>query len=425
MKTKKNQKSAHKRKVAMVVMAEYPDDSRVRREAEALTKVDYEVDIICQKLPQELSEEKTGDITIYRVYPTVVKESFIDYFRLTLKFGYQAYRKLNALDKVKNYDLIVIHNMPDYLIFSAIKQWRRKPIVLDLHDLTPELFASKWGARKLKYAIPFVKLIESVCCKMASSLLTTSVGFENNLQKRGISKDRMTLILNSADEAFFYYDPNRKFEQIKSGVSLFYHGTVAERFGIKEAIQAIHLIKNKIPNPVFNIYGWYDPSYKLELINIIEELDLSSNVFLNGFMPLEDVRENIMNSDFGVVNYLEDDFMNLALSTKGFEYFSVGIPVIASRLDSIKALFSEESVGYINPGSVQEFADKVVFLSNNPDIREEIVKNALLENEEVSWQKMADRFVQLIDELIDNYEKKGANKDLLNYEYLEDVSPTA
>ena len=384
----------------MVVMSKYPDDPRVRREAEALTKSGFEVDIICQKSEQQAVEERIGKITVHRVYPIVEKESFIKYLGLTLGFAYQAFRTLNGLDKKRNYDLIQIHNLPDYLIFTAVMQWRHKPIVLDLHDLTPELFESKWGNRKLKYVIPFVKLIESVCCKMASAIITTSPGFENKLLQRGISKYKLTLILNSADKNYFYHDPNRKFEKIDSGVKLFYHGTVAERFGIAEAIKAVQLIKNKIPNPVFNIFGWYDPTYKLKLIDLIKELDLTENVFLNPFLPLENVRSHIIGSDFGIVNYLEDDFMNLALSTKGFEYFSVGIPVISSRLQPMGSIFSDASVGYIEPGSIEAFSEKVVYLSKNPKIRQQMVKNASLEVQEVSWDKMTERYVQLLSNLI-------------------------
>lgn len=408
------------RRVAMVVMAEYPEDSRVRREAEALTKNGYEVDIICQQALGELPEEKLGNVTVHRVFPTVEKESFADYFKLTINFSRKAYRKLNQLDNKRNYDLVQIHNMPDYLIFTALRQWfMRKPIVLDLHDLTPELFESKWGERKINRLIPLVKSVESICCKMAAALITTSVGFEEKLLGRGIPKERMTMILNSADENFFFHDPNRQFKKISEGIKFIYHGTVAERFGIKEAIEAVHKVKQEIPNPVFNIYGTYDPSYKEELINLIQELDLTENVFLNGYLLLEDVRQEIIDSDFGVVNYLEDDFMNLALSTKGFEYVAVGIPVIASRLKPMQSLFPEGSLGYVKPGDPNDFAATVLHLAKNPKIRQEMVKRASVQNEEIAWQKMASRYVGLIDSLINTKPHSAENPDLSDY----DVSP--
>ena len=46
------------------------------------------------------------------------------------------------------YDVVHVHNLPDFLVFAAlVPRLRGASIVLDLHDLMPEFFMSRFGVR--------------------------------------------------------------------------------------------------------------------------------------------------------------------------------------------------------------------------------------------------------------------------------------
>ena len=55
---------------------------------------------------------------------------------------------LTGLHKRNRYDVIHIHNMPDFLVFAA---WYPKltgaKLILDIHDVVPELFANKFRTK--------------------------------------------------------------------------------------------------------------------------------------------------------------------------------------------------------------------------------------------------------------------------------------
>ena len=389
--------------VCMISQSTYPDP-RVRREAEALTDKGFVVDIICYgELKSEPRKEKIGAITIYRILVKRKVESIFKYFLDSVHFFIKSFFKLQFLSIYRGYDLIQIHNMPDFHVFTAVFQKLAGiPIVLDLHDLTPELFQSKWGEKENKLIFNIVKFIERISCSFSNKLVTVTDACEENLSNRGINRDKITIIMNTPDNRIFPYDKNREFKTIKMGAKLIYHGSVAERFGLHVAIKSMQYINNRIPGSTLSIYGSYDASYKIYLEDQIKELNLEDNVFLMGTFSLEKIYGFIQQSDFGIVPYLDNLYMNLALSTKMFEYNASLLPVVASKLRSFSKIFDNDSIAFIEPESAFDLADKVIKLCYNPDKRKKLAENAFITMQSISWQVMSDRYINLINSTIIN-----------------------
>ena len=389
------------RRIAMIVLSHYPADPRVRREAEELNRSGFAVDVICLRGTTETAVESFDHVTAYRIMPgTEKKESVLKYFRLSLLFAIKAFARLLRLSWQRQYSVIQVHNMPDYLMFvGVVHKILGRPLILDLHDLTPELFASKWGAGKNAVFGPLVRLAEKSACRLADHLITTSSGFRNRLIARGVSPDKITLVLNAADRHIFKARSPRQWPLITHGARLLYHGTVAKRFGLHLAIAAVHELQTRMPGTQLHIYGKYDPTYRAELEEMIARLKLENQVILNGFLRQEDIVEVIENSDLGVVPYLSDPFMDLALSTKTFEYVGMGLPVVASRLPSLTALFDETSLHYFAPGAAADLANKIAALCGNPQARKEYADRAAVTYEKFSWPIMAERYLALIKRL--------------------------
>jgi glycosyltransferase involved in cell wall biosynthesis len=91
--------------------------------------------------------------------------------------------------------------------------------------------------------------------------------------------------------------------------------------------------------------------------------------------------------------------MDLALSTKTFEYVNMGLPVVASRLPSLTALFNDASIHYFAPGNAAELANAIAALCHNPTARQAYVERAARVYEKFSWPIMADRYLNLINGL--------------------------
>ena|SRR3990172_752705 len=397
-------------RVGMAVFSYYPADPRVRREAEVLARAGYEVDVICLGKAGETPFERFGSITAYRVMKgTERKENLIKYFALSGAFAVLAFAKLLSLSLRHRYHLIQVHNMPDHLVFvGLLHKLAGVPVMIDLHDLTVELFESKTNGSVLGKLLPVVKFVERLSCDFADGVLTTSPGFRQKLLERGIAPKKVTLVFNSADSNLFKMPPRRSWNVIEEGPALLYHGTVARRFGLHVSIEAVAELRKRLPATKLLIYGKYDPAYREELIELVRRLGLEDNVEIGGYLPFEKISETIGRSDIGVVSYLNDPFMNLALSTKIFEYVCMGMPVVAARLDSIKSVFDEESIKYFNPGDPVDLAARIEEFCKDPEARKRFTERAAAEYEVVSWPVMSERYLNTVNELIFDDDKNGA-----------------
>ncbi len=385
--------------IAMVVLSQYPGDPRVRREAEALERAGVAVDVLCLRGESESEVEQFGRVTAYRVMKrSDNKESLPAYVWHTLCFISVVWFAFLRLSRRHRYRLLQVHNMPDYLVFIGFwqKLWGL-PIVLDLHDLTVELFASRWNSRKSRLLLPVVRFLEKISCCFADHLITTSNGFRDCLIRRGIPSEKITLVLNSADHTIFQ-SPKPLPEKREEKCRILYHGTVKERFGIHVVIEAMPQVRQALPEATLTIiHGAFDPAYRVELEEKIASLGLQECVQLEKFRPLEEIVKFIHESDIGIVPYMSDIFMDIALSTKSFEYVAMGLPVVASRLPSITSLFDEECVAYFEAGNAEDCANQLVQLHRDTERKRRHVKNALLAYQEIAWPIMEKRYVDLIN----------------------------
>ncbi len=394
-------KKTKSKRICMVVQNIFPEDPRVLRMAEALCNKGYFVDVISLRRDQSKSFEQYENINTYRILNDFNQESFSKYLIKSFLFFILAFFKLQKLDYCNRYDLVHIHNMPDQLIFiTVLQKLRGIPVILDLHDLTVELFRLKWNKRRMKFLSFMVKKGELISCKFATYVITTSEGFVQRLVSRGVPRNKITLIYNTPSTKFFYFNKNREYSIITHNAVLLYYGSIIKRFGIHNVIRALPLIHKSIPGTKFLLFGKYEKKYRQELLSIVEELGLNSSVVFNEFLPVEQIMKQINSSDFGLVPYSDNDFMNLALSTKTFEYAIAGIPIVASRLKSIETIFCDNCISFAQPDDPKDLADQIVNLCYNPQIRKEKVENAKSTFSYISWEIMGKNYYDLVNNLI-------------------------
>ncbi|HEB53494.1 MAG TPA: glycosyltransferase WbuB, partial [bacterium] len=105
-------------RVCMVVHAYYEGDARVRRYAESLAARGNEVDVLALRAPGKPAEERLRAVQVHRL-PLSRRRGgtlryLFEYLWFTLLCG------LVLARRCRRYDVVHVHNMPDFLVFAAL-----------------------------------------------------------------------------------------------------------------------------------------------------------------------------------------------------------------------------------------------------------------------------------------------------------------
>lgn len=388
----------------MVVFAPYPlGETRVQREADALVKHGYQVDVICLRLPGYLAIDCHKGVTIYREkYRFLVRlmktvglgEKFLKY----VNFFFTAAFKLTRLHFQNRYDTIQVHNMPDFLVFCAvIPKLLRVPIILDMHDLMPEFYAERFG-RAGSIMARLIRLQERLACRFADHVITVSELWRQALIRRGVPEEKCSVVMNVADESIFH--PSEQVRvQPHNGNSfrLIYHGTFVQRNGLDLAIQAIDRVRHDIPGIHLSLIG--NGEYLPKMVRMIEELKVDRHVTIDGLHLAEELPEIIMSCHLGVVPIRNNVFTDTALSTKLMEYAALGLPVVAARTTANQAYHSNSNVEFFEPGDVDDLARCILKLYHNPDRMAELARGSQNFIRRYNWAKISQEYVSLVERL--------------------------
>jgi glycosyltransferase involved in cell wall biosynthesis len=387
----------------MVVHAYYPlGETRVEREALALLDHDFKVDVICLQRQDEKAVEVVDGINVYRLPVRRRRGSgLIKQFWEYLSFFVIVFFHLSKIHLQERYDVIQVHNLPDFLVLSAlVTKFTGAKIVLDLHDLMPEFYSerSSWSMQSLPVRI--VRLQERAACAFADHIITVTNTWRKALIKRGQPSNKLSVVMNLADNRFFYFKGTRKSNQ-SDRFNLIYHGIMGRRHGLDLALLAINNVRKHNPKVHLTLHGGGEEKQKLE--DMVAELGLEEHVtFSSNFVPTNLLVELIRLADVGIVPYRNDVFTGGILPTKLMEYAALGIPTIVARTSCISKYFDENMVAYFEPGNVDELADNILKLSVEKNQLIVLANNIKIFNERYNWKDHQEKYVQIIQDLVGN-----------------------
>jgi len=207
------------------------------------------------------------------------------------------------------------------------------------------------------------------------AVITANSSFKNNLVKRGIPANKITVVNNVADPKLFNRNRYRKERHSRSRFTLIYPGTIAPRYGLDVAVRALPLLATRIPQLRLVVMG-PQVEYVDELVKLAEQLGVSPFVQFNPLVPLGEVARQMGQADVGIYPALPDHHMSIAMPSKVPEYAAMGIPIVASRLRVLEDAFTDSAIMFFDPGNVEQFARCVLELFESPARRDELVRNA-------------------------------------------------
>lgn len=390
-------------KICMVVHKNYYHDVRVRRYVESLAKTGASVDVICLAPNRRDLTFKTHErIRVHSIPIRRANKSRMGYVLEYLFAFIWYFIRLSTLHIRNRYQVIHVHNMPDFLIFSAvIPKLMGASLILDIHDLTPEVFISKYGERSNKLILGLIKLQEKLSCWLADEVITVNSICEKNLINRGIPPRKITLVHNYPNPAIFdrrLY--SNEVEGPKKHFTLIYPGTLAPRYGLETVVRALPQLKTQIPEIRLLVFCQETP-YKAELLQLADQLGVLPQVELRPLIRNEEVPHQLIKADIGIYPAVNDVHMALATPTKVLEYSAMGIPIVSSRLRMVEETFGDSAIMFFESGNAPQFVQCVVELYRNPELRKRLAANAYqIFVQKFSWDHEFRVYLELLRRLL-------------------------
>lgn len=386
--------------ICMIVQSYYDGDARVRRKAEALVAAGYEVDVIA--LMRSDTSEPVYQLAGVNIYTIPLKKKRGSLARYIFEYAFfliMAAIKVSLLMVKKKYKVIEVNNMPDFLVFSALfcKLLGAK-IILDMHDIMPEIFMFRYGLKNNHFVIRFLKFQEFMSMKFADHVLMVNDPICEVLKARGAEENKITIVMNSADDAVFRETSFDASKKINKKYVMLFHGTMGSHYGLDLAIKAFGMIHNQMENAEFLIIGRGPERPALE--EMVRDLNLAEKVRFIGVIPYTEMPTWIAKSDVGIFPARQNDFMDLTFSNKICECIMMAKPQIISRIKTVCYYLSENAIAYFEPHNVADLADKMLDLYQNPERGRLMTENAKNEYKKINWDEMKKRYLSVMHDLI-------------------------
>lgn len=385
-------------KICMLSYSFYERDNRVRRYAEALVKRGDDIEVFAIGKNDTPKEEMISGVKVRRIQNRVVNEKRkIEYlFRLFLFLIKSFYHV--SLNHIRSpYQLVHVHSVPDFEVFAVLlPKIMGSKIILDVHDIVPEFYTSKFNNGRVSAVTKALILVERWCCKFADHVIISNDIWKEVIINRSVNKSKCTTIINYPDTSIFKSDDKK--DRGDSDFIAMYPGTLNYHQGVDIAIRAIAQVRNTIPNIKFQVYGTGPLLSKLQ--KIIQEMELQNNVILFGMVPLHEIAKKMVAADLGIVPKRAEGFGNEAFSTKILEFMALGVPVIASDTKIDRLYFNDSIIQFYRSGDESDLAEKIVTLYNDKQKRINMSQNAYKFAMENCWENKKELYFNIVDSLV-------------------------
>lgn len=381
----------------MLAYTFYEGDNRVRRYAETLARQGYQVDAVTLRRERQPRYESLIGIRICRIQKRIRDEkSSLSYLYRLVKFFINSALFISKQHLQRRYDLIHVHSVPDFEVFATFSaKMMGAKIILDIHDIVPEFYASKFNVSRESPTFKALVSIEKASIAFSDHVIIANHIWEKTLVSRSVKKDKCTTMLNYPDPSIFYKRPKVRKED---KFIIIYPGTINWHQGIDIAVKAFAQIKDENPEAELHIYG--DGPMRLVVQHLIADLNLQDRVFLKGTLTLDQIAVVMADADLGVVPKRDDSFGGDAFSTKILEFMALGVPVVvaATRID--RYYFNDGIVRFFEPEDVRNLAMNMEELIRNKDLREFLASNAMAFVSDFTWDKKEKDYLSLVDRLV-------------------------
>lgn len=378
-----------------------PFDRRVWQEASTLKENGAKVSIICPKMKgYTASHEIIDEIEIFRhslpheargAAGYLIEYSCALFWEFVLSWRIFLQRRFHVIHACNPPDLI-------FLVAFWFKIFGVK-YVFDHHDINPELYYAKYGNKGLFYKL--MLLFERLTFATTNYSIATNESYREIAIRRGrMAEDKIQIIRSGPKlDRLKLLDPDKQYLKGRRFL-VGYVGVIGEQEGIDLLLESVKFIVSTRQDIQFAIIGGGTDLVKLKLLN--DEMGLNEFVDFYGRVPDELMIAILNSSDICVNPDKPTEMNNLSTMNKIMEYMALKKPIVQYDLKEGRFSAQEASL-YAKCGDTFDFADKIMQLIDNPELREKMAEygyNRVIN--ELSWDYESVKLIKFYGRILFN-----------------------
>ena len=359
-----------KQKVLIIVEnAPVPFDTRVWKEASSLHQNGYEVTVLCPVgRGCEQRHEIINGIRIYRHPAPKEGNTPLGYFweygwSLFWEFFYTWWIFLR-----RGFHVIQGCNPPDdiFLIALPFKLLGIK-YIFDHHDVSPELYLSKYGRKGVPYRIQV--WLERRTYHFSDAVMVTNSSYgDRAVTSGGLDPKDVFIVRNGPDLRTFRPVPPQPALKHGKPYLIGYVGTMSVQDGLDILLDVVLHIKGSGRRDVhFTCIGGGPELAGLR--KMARDKGLDDMVNFTGRIPDEQLLAILSTSDVCVNPDRPCQMNDISTMIKIMEYMALGKPIVQFNMKEGRFSAQEASLYADNAKGPADFAGKIAWLLENPDER--------------------------------------------------------
>jgi len=378
-------------RVLMLVEGNFPADTRVRNEAFTLAKNGFRVSVIALRGATETPREIVNGVSVYRVPRITIFKKLpaaessrgrallrklqvvIGYF---LEHSYFTSACLLAsfyVTATEGFDVVHAHNPPDTLVVvGAIHRIFGKKFVFDHHDLSPELYLSRYRKATDGLVSRSLRLLEKLSLKLADIAIATNESYRAiAIRRHAINPDKVFVVRNGPDLSRVRIVERDSSLMSMGRTILGYVGAMNPQDGIDYLLRALGHLVHDLKRTDFYCVLIGDGDSREELESLALELGLADYVRFTGFISDEEMMRYLSTADICLDPNPSSPLNDVSTWIKVMEYMALGKPIVSFDLKETRVSAGDAAL-YVTPNDEFEFARAIARLMEDPTRRSQM-----------------------------------------------------
>lgn len=280
------------------------------------------------------------------------------------------------------------------------------PLVYEVRGLWELTRASLTEGYEGSERYEYMKFLETTAMELADHVVTISYGLKEEILHRGIPESKITVIPNAVDCSVFNPVPCNEVLKDELGLSgktvIGFIGTLTAYEGLELLIEAFKQISRSRDDIRVLIVG--DGAISDQLKAMVENENLQGKVIFTGRVPHEKVKDYYSIIDIFPFPRRDWPVCNIVTPLKPYEVMAMQKALLVSDVGALKEMVIDQKTGlYFKADSVADLMDKLLILIDQPDLREQLARNArrwVLENRD--WRNQTRHYLKIYDQIVNS-----------------------